>query len=147
MSFTIRPATQSDQAAIKALIKEVGINPMGISWRRFVVAEDMSGVFVGCGQVKPHRDDSLELASIAVVPAWRKKGVAGQIIHWLQNEHGRPLWLTCISKLTPFYTRFGFVEVSDLKEMPPYYRRAVRFFKLYMAISRGKLKLAVMVWQ
>jgi len=147
LSYTIRPATQSDQAAIKALIKEVGITPMGIKWPRFVVAEDATGLFIGCGQVKSHRDGSLELASIAVVPARRKKGVAREIIEWLQHAYGRPLWLTCISKLTPFYAQFGFVEVSELKEMPPYYRRAVRFFKLYMAISRGNLKLAVMVWQ
>lgn len=145
--ITIRPATQADQATIKALIKEVGINPLGLKWQRFLVAQDEAGRFIGCGQVKPHRDGSLELASIAVKREGRKQGVAAQIIETLQKEYGRPLWLTCVSDLVPFYEQFGFVEVAELKEMPAYFRRAKRFFKLYMVLTRGNFKLAVMVWQ
>jgi N-acetylglutamate synthase-like GNAT family acetyltransferase len=144
--ITIRSATQSDQADIKALVKEVGINPLGLKWQRFLVAEDETGRFIGCGQVKPHRDGSLELASIAVKKEGRKQGVARQIIQSLQKEYGRPLWLTCVSNLVPFYEQFGFIEVDQLKEMPAYFRRAKRFFKLYRVITRGNFKLAVMVW-
>jgi len=147
LSFIIRAARQADQTAIKTLIKEVDINPMGIKWQRFVVAEDEEGVFIGCGQVKPHRDGSMELASIAVSQAWRYQGVARQIIERLQADYGRPLWLTCISILTPFYAQFGFIEIDNLNEMPTYFRRAKRFFKLYMILTRGEFKLAVMVWQ
>lgn len=145
--LTLRPAIKSDQPAIKALIKEVGINPLGIKWLRFIVATDENGEFIGCGQVKPHKDGSLELASIAVKRAYRKQGAARAIIEELQKVHGRPLWLTCISQLVPFYEPFGFVEIADLSEMPPFFRRAKRFFKLYIAITRKNLKLAVMVWQ
>ncbi|HRQ42692.1 MAG TPA: GNAT family N-acetyltransferase [Chloroflexota bacterium] len=144
--FTIRPATQDDQAAIKALIREVGINPMALDWRRFVVAEDAEGQFIGCGQVKPHRDGSRELASIAVKKVWRRQGVARAIIEQLQGAYGRPLWLTCVNRLVPFYEPFGFVEVTDLNQMSSYYRRAKRMMSLFLLFSRRHDYLAVMVW-
>lgn len=145
-SFFLRPATAVDQPAIKALIREVGINPMGLDWRRFLVAVDEDGRFIGCGQVKPHKDGTRELASIAVVREWRRQGVAGDIIERLKEEHGRPLWLTCRSKLVPFYQPFGFVEITDLNQMSSYYRRAKRFVNLLVALTRSKMYMAVMLW-
>lgn len=144
--FILRPATQADQKAIKALIREAGINPMGLDWRRFLVAEDETGQFIGCGQVKPHGDGTRELASIAVKKGWRRQGVARAIIERLQAKHGRPLWLTCVNHLIPFYEPFGFVEVTDLDQMTAYYRRAKRFMKLVQLLSRQRYYLAVMVW-
>lgn len=145
-SFILRPAAQADQSAIKTLIREVGINPMALDWRRFVVAEDETGQFIGCGQVKPHGDGTRELASIAIKKGWRRQGVARAIIERLQVEHGRPLWLTCVNHLVPFYEPFGFVEVTDLDQMTAYYRRAKRFMKLVQLLSRRRYYLAVMVW-
>lgn len=144
--FKLRTATQDDQAAIKALIREVGINPMALDWRRFVVAEDETGQFIGCGQVKPHGDGTRELASIAVKKGWRRQGVARAIIEQLQADHGRPLWLTCVNYLVPFYEPFGFVEVTNLDQMSAYYRRAKRLMKLVQLLSRHRYYLAVMVW-
>lgn len=144
--YQLRPAVKTDQAAIKALIKEVGINPLGLKWERFITAVDENGRIIGCGQVKPHRDGSRELASIAVVKEWRKRGIARAIIQELQKVYGRPLWLTCVDKLTPFYQPFGFVEITDPGHMPPYFRRAKHFFNLYLKLTRHKRRLAVMVW-
>jgi N-acetylglutamate synthase-like GNAT family acetyltransferase len=70
-TWTLRRARQPDAPAIRRLIRQVGINPLGLDWRRFLIAVDAGGQLVGCGQVKPHADGSLELASIAVQPAWR----------------------------------------------------------------------------
>jgi N-acetylglutamate synthase-like GNAT family acetyltransferase len=146
VSFIIRPATEADQTAIKGLIREVGINPLGLDWQRFVVAEDETGQFIGCGQVKPHRDGTRELASIAVKKGWRRQGIARAIIEQLQADHGRPLWLTCVNRLIPFYEPFGFVEVTDLSQMTAYYRRARRFMRLFQLLSRHQYYLAVMLW-
>jgi N-acetylglutamate synthase-like GNAT family acetyltransferase len=112
----------ADFPAIKALIHEVGINPMGLDWRRFIVAVTDKDQLVGCGQVKPHRDGSRELASIAVVPAWRGSGVARAIIQRLLADYPPPLYLTCRASLGPFYERFGF-RVASPAELPPYFRR------------------------
>ena len=81
--FTLRPATLDDASAIRNIISQVRINPLALDWHRFVLAIDTYGLVVGCGQVKPHSDGSLELASIAVLPDWRSKGVARRIIEYL----------------------------------------------------------------
>ena len=51
-SIYLRRATAADQPQIDALIRTVGINPMGLKWPRFVVADE-GGRIVGAGQVKP----------------------------------------------------------------------------------------------
>ena len=35
--FFLRPATEADEPEIKALIRQVRINPLGLDWRRFTV--------------------------------------------------------------------------------------------------------------
>ncbi len=145
--FTLRPATAVDQPAIKALIRAVGINPLGLDWRRFLVAVDIGGALVGCGQVKPHRDGTRELASIAVEKGWRHQGVARAIIEALMAREAPPLWLTCASPRVPFYNRFGFREVVGPDAMPANFRRITRLFRLFQTVTRQQgFYLAVMVW-
>lgn len=141
--FTLRPATEQDFPAIQRLIREVRINPMSLDWRRFVVAVDGSGQLRGCGQLKPHGGGLVELASIAVVPSGRNKGIARAIIEHLLAQAPRPLYLTCRSGLQPFYERWGF-RVLELDEMPPYYRRLFRFAKVMLAlVERGESMLVM----
>lgn len=120
----IRRATAADQRAIRALVWGSGINPLGLAWQRFVVAE-AGGAVVGTGQIKPHRDGSRELASIAVAPARRGEGLAGAIIRALQRGAGPPLYLTCAGRMAGFYPRFGFRALAPA-EMPPGLRRRHR---------------------
>lgn len=120
--FSLHPALETDFPAIKALIFETGINPMGLDWRRFIVAKTDDGVFIGCGQLKPHGDGTVELASIATTPAWRKKGVASAIIRKLMESGPRPLYLTCLSTMGPFYEQFGFHTITG-DQLPKYFRR------------------------
>lgn len=128
-AYTLRPATRDDFPAIRALIFAVRINPMGLDWRRFVLAVDSQEELIGCGQVKPHQDGSLELASIAVTPGWRGQGVARAVIEGLIADHPRPLYLTCRARLGPFYVKFGFRSIEE-KEMPAYFRRIHRLARL-----------------
>lgn len=145
--YTIRPARAEDQPGIKALIREAGINPLGIYWPRFLVAADGAENLIACGQVKTHGDGSRELASLAVTRSWRRRGVAGSMIRALQNENPPPLWLTCMDDLVPFYQPFGFQRIKSTAGMPPYFRRAARFFNIYLALTRHEGRLAVMMWQ
>ena len=110
-----------------------------------MVAVAENGAVIGCGQVKPHRDGSQELASIAVVGSWRKQGVARAIIDALTTQHALPLWLTCISRLVPFYEQFGFVEITEREQMPAYFRRVVWLFPVFAKLASVKGYLAVMV--
>ncbi len=147
-NVTTRRASAEDQAAIKALIRAVGINPLGIHWQRFLIAEDANGQLVGCGQIKPHRDGSRELASIAVSAEFRHQGIATHIIRELMAAAEPPLWLTCMSSRASLYERFGFVQVADRSDMPPYFRRAHRLFPLFQTLTRDRSGhyLAVMRW-
>ena len=141
-----RSATAQDGRAIRALILRVGINPRGLDWRRFVVAVDGRDRVVGCGQIKPHPDGSRELASIAVRPKMRKRGVASELIRRLMKENGPPLWLMCRAGLAGFYDRFGFAAVEDPASLPRYFRRVHRLAALAARLLLKENRLAVMAW-
>jgi len=142
-NFTLRPAVEQDFPAIRQLIRQVRINPTALDWRRFVVAVDASGELRGCGQLKPHGRGIVELASIAVVPTDRSRGIARAIIEHLIAKAPRPLYLTCRSGLQPFYEKWGF-RVAGIDEMPPYYRRLSRFANTMLGLfERGESMLVM----
>jgi N-acetylglutamate synthase-like GNAT family acetyltransferase len=134
-SYSLRPAQETDAAAIKDLIHEVGINPMSLDWRRFLVAVDPQGQVIATGQVKPHGGSIHELASIAVLPGHRGEGIARAIIEQLLRDSPRPLYLTCRSRLEPFYQKFGFQPLS-YDEMPRYYQRISKLVRVVAAVAR-----------
>lgn len=135
---------EKDFPVIKGLIHEAGINPTGLDWRRFVVAETVDGQFAGCGQLKPHSDGTLELASIAVMSSMRKQGLGGMIIRKLINEAPRPLYLTCRAQLGPFYQKYGFRIIKG-NELPRYFRNISRIAGLVNKMHLVHVTLLVMV--
>jgi N-acetylglutamate synthase-like GNAT family acetyltransferase len=141
--FMLRDATEDDFPAIRRLIHLVNINPMSLDWRRFVVAVDASGNLLGCGQLKPHGKEIIELASIAVEPAYQKRGIATAIIETLMVRGPRPLYLTCRSSLGTFYQRWGFQRVEP-GEMPAYFRRLARLAAVFGALMRDSDGMLVM---
>ena len=142
--FTLRPATQADFPAIRRLIYAVGINPMALDWRHFIIAVDGDDRLVGSGQVKHHGDGSLELASIAVQPEWRGQGLAQAIILHLLETNPRPLYLTCRSRLGALYQKFGFKDVTTSPDLPPYFRRLKRLVKVFMRLRFSDERMLIM---
>jgi N-acetylglutamate synthase-like GNAT family acetyltransferase len=143
IEIVFRPAKQKDFAAIRDLIRAVHINPLGLDWRRFIIAADSSGRLIACGQIKPHQDGSLELASIAVIPELRRQGIATKIIERLIGSNPGPLFLTCRASLEKFYMRFGFSRL-ETEEMPPYFRRMARMARIARALKLVPVDLLVM---
>lgn len=143
---TIRPARETDAAQIQDLIHLVGINPMGLDWKRFVVAVDDRDEMIGCGQLKPHGQEVLELASIAVYPEHQGNGIARLIIEHLLKESPRPLYLMCESSLGPFYEKFGFQAVP-YEEMPRYFQRMSKLVGLVTTLARRQERLLIMKLQ
>ncbi len=141
-----RQARSDDWRSIRGMIRKERLNPLGLDWKRFVVAADGAGCILACGQVKVHRDGSSELASLVVGEPWRGTGLAGKIIHLLQSSSGPPLWLTCRSTLIPFYEKFGFHEVQDRSLMPRYFRWASRMMNVLIKMTGRDDYLAVMRW-
>jgi amino-acid N-acetyltransferase len=140
---TIRPARETESVQIRDLIHEVGINPMGLDWKRFVVAVNDRDEMIGCGQLKPHGQEILELASIAVYPEHQGKGAARAIIEQLLRDSPRPLYLMCQSSLGPFYEKFGFRGIS-YEEMPRYFQRMSKLAGLVTTLARREERLLVM---
>ncbi len=122
MDFIVRPAAKEDIPAIYKLILEGKVNFTGLDWERFVLAVAPGGEVIGCGQIKPHRDGSQELASIAVTAAWQRRGVAHTIIEHLMGGYDGPLYLMCQSSLGSLYEKFGFMTLTE-DQMPRYFRR------------------------
>jgi N-acetylglutamate synthase-like GNAT family acetyltransferase len=144
--FRIRHAMETDAAQIRSLIHLVGINPMGLDWRRFVLAVDEQDQMLGCGQIKPHGHDLLELASIAVYPEHQGKGIGSAMIEQLLQDSGRPLYLMCESSNGPLYEKFGFREIS-YDEMPRYYQRISRVAGLVTTLAKREERLLIMKLQ
>ena len=142
--YTLRHAKASDDPAIRALIHSVGINPMALDWQRFIVAVDENDRVIGTGQVKPHSDGTRELASIAVDPCCRGRGIARAIIERLLAENPRPLYLTCRGSMQGFYVQFGFEVVQNPARLPPYFRHMDTLGKTMQRLHFFKEPLLVM---
>ncbi len=134
-SFSLRPARGRDIRSIRRLIWRVRINVFGLDWRRFVVVETPGGDFVGCGQLKPHPDGSIELASIAVAEPFRGFGAAHLVVNHLIGGARRPLFLMCLPKMVSFYEGFGF-RAASRREMPPTLRRIQRIARTLGGLTR-----------
>ena len=145
-NFSLRPALESESRQIKDLIHLVGINPMSLDWKRFVVAVNAQEEVIGTGQIKPHGKEILELASIAVTPEHQGKGIARAIIEYLLKDSPRPLYLTCLSTNEPLYKKFGFVSLA-YDEMPRYYQRLSKMANIMMTFAREGEHLLVMKLQ
>lgn len=143
--FTLRSATAADSSAIRKLIWQVGINPIGLNWRRFVLAVDEKGRMLGCGQVKPHGSGLRELASLAVIPDGRGHGIARLIITHLMLVEKPPLYLTCRPELQTLYTRFGFHSLT-LPDYPTYYRRLDQLVRIFNWFRRSNESFSLMRW-
>ena len=131
--------------AIEALVKKVDINPYNLDWRHFITAWSRDKQFIGCGQIKIHRDGTPELASIAVESAYRGQGVARAIIERLLKDYsGRRLYVFCPQSLQEMYKKFGFA-LCPKKEVPAYLRTAGFSFRLLHLFFPKTDKMIVMV--
>lgn len=142
--FILRAATEEDARVIRNLVRIGQINPMGLKWERFMVAESENGDVIGCCQVKQHRDGSNELASLAVDPDWRGKGIARALIEYFLEIYPRDLYLMCRSSLGQMYEKFGFREVPEAK-LPRYFQRILALMGLFERVRSDGLRVLVMM--
>jgi amino-acid N-acetyltransferase len=146
--YRLRSGENSDRPAIRSLVLGARLNPSGLDWRRFVVVVSPQGEVVACGQVKPHRDGSKELASLVVDTQHQGHGLGGAVVRSLMAQHAPPLYLMCRSTLVMYYTRFGFEELTPEMEQPPYFKRVRRLSgTLVDWVTSDGSYLAVMVWR
>jgi len=142
-TFSLRSANAGDFGGIKNLVRTARINPLGIKWPRFVIAEKDQGEVIGCAQIKSHRDGSHELASLVVAADYRCQGVARSLVTHLTGSHEGDLYLTCRSSLGEFYEKLGFESLAET-QMPPYFRRINRLASLAEFLRKEGETLLVM---
>lgn len=128
MTCHLRRATAAEAGLIGQMVRQAKINPTGLDWRRFMLAVDETGRVVGCGQLKPHGADAIELASIVVLPEFQGQGIARLLIEHFIQVHPGDLYLMCRPVLQPFYEKFGFYVLSE-DQMPAYFRRIAAIFR------------------
>ena len=116
MPIEIRAATADDQEGVVALVRSERVNPTGLHWQNFVVAED-AGRIVGVAQIRKHKDRSRELASLVVEPSWRGRGLAARLIEkLLASEHGQ-LFVITSERRSAYFARWRF-QAADRSRAP-----------------------------
>ena len=144
--ISVRPAMEAEAAQIRVLIHLLGLIPVGLDWKRFVVAVNDRDEVLGCGQIKPHGHNVLELASIAVYPEHQGKGIGRAIIEHLLQDSPRPLYLMCESSNGSLYEKFGFPAIP-YDEMPRYFQRTSKVAGLVTSLARREERLLIMKLQ
>lgn len=142
-NYHLRQAKSNDVIHIHKLVLSAHINPSGLDWRRFIVAVDKKDKVIGCGQIKPHRDGSYELASLVVDLDWRGLGVARDILERLIASYEGPLYLMCRGSLGPLYEKFNFKPI-DHPQMPKYFQRVSRLSSIIETLQKEGETLLVM---
>ncbi|MFN8527744.1 MAG: GNAT family N-acetyltransferase [Anaerolineae bacterium] len=137
MSVSIRPARESEAGTIKGMIFKEGLDPTTLQWENFLVAEQ-NGQIIGLGQVKRY-GGLQEIGSLVVKKEHRGQGIAAQLIAALEATADRPLYLSCVEKMRPYYERFGYREIP-IEETPRAFRR-----KLSLAHTFLRIKVVAMV--
>jgi GNAT superfamily N-acetyltransferase len=139
----LRPACAEDQKTIRRIIHNARINPLSLDWHHFILAVDKNDRILGTGQIKTHGDGTRELASIAVIPEFQRKGIASRIILHLLERNPPPLYLTCRASLGPFYEKFGFVQF-DRSDLKGYFSRLHRIGSLISRLGLTRDGMLVM---
>jgi N-acetylglutamate synthase-like GNAT family acetyltransferase len=154
--IVLRAATASDQPAIIALVRAARLNPMNLRWPHFIVAEVIyltQRTIVGVGQLRPHHngtdgDTVLELASLAVAPAYQGRGLGRLLVECLVTRaEERPLYLMCMNDLEPYYRRLGFVAVEGAdvpRALALPYRMGRAASVIATAVLRRPMRLVIM---
>jgi amino-acid N-acetyltransferase len=151
MSIIIRAAAAADQRTITSLVRGAGLNPMRLAWPNFLVAERVwmdGSQLVAVGQLRPHKDGTVELASLVVIPEEQGRGIGGLLVETLIRKANGKLYLMCNAPKVPFYQQFGFYELLTRAEMPRSLRRMHRMIRLVEGLlafwAKEPLHVAIM---
>jgi amino-acid N-acetyltransferase len=147
MPIEIRGATADDQEGIAALVRSERLNPMGLCWQNFVVAE-YAGIISGAAQIRRHKDGSRELASLVVAPPWRGQGVAARLIDVLVASEARQLFVITSERRTAYFARWKFQAVARRRVPWPirlnYYMGQFGGGTMSVLVGRDVLRLVIL---
>jgi N-acetylglutamate synthase-like GNAT family acetyltransferase len=128
----LRKATENDQAAITALVRQARLNPRGLAWPAFLVA-DRDGEVVGAVQLRPHDDGARELASLVVRPDHRGHGIGMALLDRLLADEPGTVYVVTEREHAEPYERRGFSAATS-SSLPRSMRRQLRIGRVATAI-------------
>ena len=111
VQVTVRRAREDDQPVIAAMVRGARLNPAGLHWQRFVVAE-CEGDALGVAQLRRHSDGAIELASMVVDADSRGRGIATQMVDALLADEPAPVYTLIDRRFVGHFTRWGFAPVE-----------------------------------
>ena len=106
----IRSALPTDLAPVKALLESEGLETE-FKYHEFVVAENGSTI-VGCARLKPLRDGTAELASVAVVKHHRAKGIGEAVVKKILARAGSNVYALALAPT--FFEKQGFRRIDSV---------------------------------
>ena len=116
MDIGYRRTKTEDMPSILDILNNVSGNVKDISFEQFLVVEDKNKI-VGCIRIKKIID-CFELASLAVLPEYRDRGIGSNLVRKILEEFdNRPVYLFCNVKNQGFYKKFGF-ELVKTENIP-----------------------------
>jgi len=111
VEVSIRPATEKDEGGVRTLMRGERVNPFGIDWRNFVVAE-VAGGLAGCVQLRPVGREAVELGSWVVRADLRHRGFGAKLLDAaLARAAGRRVLIVTAAARAPYFARWGFHAV------------------------------------
>lgn len=129
----IRRARAEDQQAITALVRGAKLNPAGLHWEGFVVAEQ-DGRLVGVVQLRRHPDSATEMASLVIDAESRGQGIAARMFDLLLADETGPVHAVLDRRHLDSYARWGFGPI-DPGELPKSVARTLRIGRVVTAIA------------
>ena len=136
LEIQIRPASERDVATARTILLKQAMNPLAVKQERLLVANVVKSddttmsageiALAGFGQIRPVDENYAELASLYVMPGYRRKGIATMLISKLLEQYDaaaeatkqrRMVCLLTLRPTAPLYEPHGF-RVIPKQEMP-----------------------------
>jgi amino-acid N-acetyltransferase len=109
-ALRIRSAQAADGDMIRRTVRQFRLDPSGLDWRRFKLAENDAGELLGMCQVRQYWD-TRELGSLIVLEAHRGQGIGRALVRACLAEQEPPVYLECVDARAPYYRALGFERI------------------------------------
>ncbi len=141
--LTYRVANEKDLLQILELLSLVKGDKQDIFLEQFIVAHEGERI-VGCVRIKKLEDGTNELASLGVVPKYRRQSIGRNLVQKVVEYHKeRPVYLLCFKDSEHFYTTCGFSAILH-HELPDILKKEYERVSAVFADSRQEIISMIM---
>ena len=121
MTISVRVMKSDELDWVNQQYQSINFMPTDLADRQFIaeIESQRESQRVGLGRLTYISDEIWELGGIYVLPDWRGKSVAREIVKYLLGQ-ANDIHLYCLAfpHLVEFYQKMGFVRCSDWSKIP-----------------------------